>query len=68
MLSSRLGAGSTFGCAGADQVALNIGKPAEGRVRPSPSLAIEGLSVGAYAGIADKAFFGVSFVHILCKS
>jgi len=30
-------------------------------------LAVEGLPVGADAGIADKAFFGVSFVHILCK-
>jgi hypothetical protein len=30
-------------------------------------LAVEGLPVGADAGIADKAFFGMSFVHILCK-
>jgi hypothetical protein len=27
-------------------------------------LAVEGLPVGADAGIADKAFFGVSFDHI----
>ena len=30
-------------------------------------LAVEGLPVGADAVIADKAFFGVRFVHILCK-
>ena len=30
------------------------------------TLAVEGLPHGAYAGIADKAFFGVSFDHVLC--
>jgi hypothetical protein len=30
-------------------------------------LAVEGLPVGADAGIADEAFFGVSFGHTLCK-
>jgi hypothetical protein len=30
-------------------------------------LAVEGLPVGAEAGIADKPCFGVSFGHILCK-
>ena len=30
-------------------------------------LAVEGLAHGADAGIADEAFFGVSFGHILCK-
>jgi hypothetical protein len=30
-------------------------------------LAVEGLPVGADAGIAEEPFFGVSFVHILCK-
>src|SRR5262249_44783325 len=30
-------------------------------------LRVKGLPVGADVGIADKAFFGVSFGHILCK-
>ena len=30
-------------------------------------LAVEGLPVGADAGIAHRAFFGGSFGHILCK-
>ena len=29
--------------------------------------AVEGLPVGADAGMADKAFFRLSFGHILCK-
>ena len=31
-------------------------------------LAVEGLPVGADAGIADKPFFEVSSGHILCKA
>src|SRR5262249_14102117 len=30
-------------------------------------LAVEGLPVGADAGIADKTFFGMSFGHIFCQ-
>jgi MFS family permease len=30
-------------------------------------LRVEGLPVGADAGIAEEPFFGVSFGHILCK-
>ena len=30
-------------------------------------LAVEGLPVGANAGVPDRPFFGVSFGHILCK-
>jgi hypothetical protein len=30
-------------------------------------LAVQGLPVGADAGIADEPFFGMSFGHILCK-
>ena len=30
-------------------------------------LAIEGLPVGAHAGIANEPLFGMSFGHILCK-
>ncbi len=36
MLPSRLGAASAFGGAGADKIALNIGKPAEYRQHQAP--------------------------------
>jgi hypothetical protein len=151
VLSLGLGAAPAFGGAGADKIALNIGKPAEYRQHQAPGagagvgprlrertelrlavhdplddgeqveraagqpvnprhrhhvagaepaehpvklapvgprarhllainvpaaasdlakllkLAVQGLPDGTDAGIADEAFFGVSFVHILCK-
>jgi len=47
-------------------LALDVAAAASGLTKLL-KLAVEGLPVGADAGIADEAFFGVSFAHILCK-